>query len=110
VLENEEISNAINELMTIDLKGSKIVTVSAKISPLEFLALERLSSLCRLSKSSIIREALRGYLLSVIAKDPSIANLLGSELLTNLQRTDGAPSVLAKCLESLAGSANGRPY
>jgi len=107
VLENEETNNAINELMTIDLKGSKIITISAKISPPEFLILDRLSSLCRLSKSSIIREALRGYLLSVIAKDPSIANLLGSELLTDLQKTDGAPSVLTKCLESLAGPANG---
>ena len=110
MLENEETNNAINELMTIDLKGSKIITISAKISPPEFLVLDRLSSLCRLSKSSIIREALRGYLLSVIAKDPSIANLLGSELLIDLQRTGGAPSALAKCLGSLAGSANGRPY
>ncbi len=86
------------EIALTEIRRSKIITVSAKIAQPEFLALERLSSACRASKSTIIREALRSYFLALAERSPALAELLGQPVLKDLGSEDGSAAILGRCL------------
>ncbi|MGC9071154.1 MAG: hypothetical protein ACP5HK_00430 [Acidilobus sp.] len=97
----------IMEFTLTDIRKSKIITVSAKIAQPEYLALERLSQACRASKSMIIREALRVYVMSLVERSPALSSVVGGELISELYGEDGTASLLERCLSRSA--LNGRP-
>ena len=102
-------ADSLVELALTEIKKSKIITVSAKIAQAEFLALERLSEECRASKSAILREALRSYILMVAAESPRLAEALGESLIREVRGEDGSPSALRRCLEATEAKMGTRP-
>jgi len=43
------------EIIMLDLKASKVVTISSKVSPLEMQAIEEVARLCGVSRSYLLR-------------------------------------------------------
>lgn len=99
----EPAADGLVELALSDIKKSKIITVSAKIAQPEYLALERLSEECRVSKSAILREALRSYIVTVVAENPKLAEALGESLLREFNGEDGSLARLRHCLDEAKG-------
>ncbi|MGC9210498.1 MAG: hypothetical protein ACP5FT_04470 [Acidilobus sp.] len=92
------------EFTLTEIRRSKIITVSAKIAQPEFLALERLSQACHVSKSTIIREALKRYLAELLGKNPDLFAVISPEVVAELNSEDGSTAALEKCLKSLSSA------
>jgi len=90
------------EFTLTEIKRSKIITVSAKIAQPEFLALERLSQACHVSKSTIIREALKRYLADLLVKNSNLSSVISPEAVAELNNEDGSAAAVEKCLKSLS--------
>lgn len=88
-----------------DINISKIITISAKISLPEAIAINAIAEICHVSKSSLVRAAIARFIRDLYSAVP--------EAFASLDRSFEISAVVAdeqvsKCLEKLSKGSSGK--
>jgi hypothetical protein len=84
------------EIIMLDIKASKVVTISAKVSPLEMQAIEEVARLCGVSRSYLLRTAFLRLVSEIYALSPELLNNVPREV---LKEAESAKEMTFKCIK-----------